>query len=240
MTSSAQQLAAPAAPMSARRRFGIAGASSVTFHALLLLVVGLLARHTPTYPPVLIPIELTVADQVGGKLLLGAGGHPEAEPKAAASPSTAPKPQKTQPSSPGGRAKSAPAPPKLLTSKRGTEPSGPQGVGKEAAGPGGREEAPAGPTRGPGIVGGPGPVYPKDALDQGLEGSVTIAVLVAEDGSPSSATVGKSSGHALLDQAAVRAVQKGWAFQPGLKEGKPAPGKVDITFEFTAGKVHRR
>ncbi len=67
-----------------------------------------------------------------------------------------------------------------------------------------------------------------------------MSVLVGEDGSVSSVLVKKTSGHLLLDRAAVRAVQKGWTFEPGLKEGEPAPGEVTVTFSFSASKVKRR
>ncbi len=223
--------------MPARKRYGIATASSVTTHLAVVLLVGFLGGRTPARPEILIPIELTMSGQAGAQLELGGGGHPEAAPKETSPPSTAPQPRKEQPSSKGGTAKAAPAPPKILTSKKGTEPAGPVGVGKEPAGPGGEEDKPAGPTKGPGILGGTPPIYPKDALDRGLEGKVSLSVLVAGDGSVSSVSVAKSSGHEVLDQAAVRAVKRDWKFQPGLKEGKPAPGSVTITFEFTSGKV---
>jgi len=225
--------------MPARRRFGIATASSVACHLFLLLLIALLSGRTPVRPPILIPIELTMAEAAADSLVLGPGGHPEAPQKTTQAPAASPEPSKQRPSSRGGRAASAPAPPKLLTSKSGTEPAGPEGVGKEVAGPGGQKEAPAGPTRGPNIVGGPRPVYPKDALDQGLEGRVTLSALIGADGAVSSVTVAKSSGHPILDRAAVRAVQGNWSFQPGLENGKPVSGKCAITFSFFKAKVDR-
>ncbi|HUU53537.1 MAG TPA: TonB family protein [Armatimonadota bacterium] len=237
MTAATEQIMPRVEPMPARRRYGIATASSVGFHLIVLLAVGLLAAREPVRPEILIPIELTMSGQAGGQLELGGGGHPEAETKETSPPSTATEPRKEQPSSRGGMAKAAPAAPKILTSKKGTEPAGPVGVGKEAAGPGGKEEKPAGPTKGPGVLGGTPPIYPKDALDRGLEGKVSLKVVVAEDGSVSSVSVVQSSGHEMLDAAAVRAVKRDWQFQPGLKEGKPAPGSVTVTFEFTSGKV---
>jgi protein TonB len=117
------------------------------------------------------------------------------------------------------------------------EPAGPTGAGRDRSGPGGQSDQPAAPTRGPGIVGGPAPVYPKDALDGGLEGRVSLSVTIAADGSVSAVGVAKTSGHKLLDEAAVRAVKRGWTFQPALKNGKPAAGTMTVTFEFAAGKV---
>ncbi len=237
MTAPAEQLPGSAVPMPAERRFAIATAFSAAIHLAVLLLVGVLAGRTPVRPPILIPIELTMAEGVSGSLELGGGGQPGAEAKRPESPSTPAKPEKPKPSSAGGGKKPGPAPPKLLTSEKGTEPAGPENVGKEAGGEGGQEELPKGPTRGPGVVGGPAPVYPKDALDQGLEGRVRLVVVVGEDGAVSSISVEESTGHEILDRAALRAVRKGWIFEPGLTDGEPAPGTVTVTFEFTAGKV---
>ena len=234
MTAIGQQLPTRQ-PLSARDRYRIATASSVAFHAVALMVIGLLAARTPVRPEVLIPIELTVSEQAADRLDLG-GGKPDAlETKAAAS--TAPRAAAKPPSSPGGRAKAAPAAPRILTSRKGAEPAGATGAGRDRAGPGGQSDQPAGPTKGPGIVGGLPPVYPKDALDGGLEGRVSLSVTVATDGSVSTVAVAKGSGHQILDDAAVRAVKRGWSFQPALKNGKPAAGTITITFEFSAGKV---
>ncbi len=235
MTAAHPQLPAAIAPMPARKRFGIAAASSVAVHLLLLLLIGLLSGRTPLHPPVLIPIELMIAEAGADSLVLGAGGRPEAPPKVVEAPAAREEPPREKPASSGGRAKVAPAPPKLLTSKSGTEPAGAQGTGEAPAGEGGREQKPAGPTRGPTIVGSAKPLYPKDALDQRLEGTVVLAVLVAADGSTSSVTVADSSGHAKLDQAAKAAVERNWSFTPALENGKPVPGKRTITFVFTAG-----
>ena len=240
MTAATGEITPRIEPMPARRRYGIATASSVGFHLVVLLLVGLLGARAPVQPDILIPIELTMSGQAGEQIELGGGGHPDAAPKETAHPSTAPEPTKEPPSSKGGEAKAAPAAPKILTSKKGTEPAGPAAAGSEADGTGGEEEKPAGPTKGPGVLGGTPPIYPKDALDRGLEGKVSLSVTVAGNGSVSSVSVAQSSGHELLDAAAIRAVKRNWKFQPGLKDGQPATGSVTVTFEFTSGKVESR
>ncbi len=227
-------------PMPAGRRYGIATSSSVAFHVVLLLVICLLAARTPARPEVLIPIELSLVGEAGGQVELGGGGRPEAEPKEAPAPSPGREPSAKKPSSKGEAPKPAPAPPKVLTSEKGEEPAGPVGEGEEAAGPGGPEKKPAGPTRGPGVMGGAAPTYPKDALDRGLEGKVSLAVVVAPDGSVSSISVAQSSGHHILDQAAVRAVKRDWQFQAALKDGEATSGSVTVTFEFSSGKVETK
>jgi protein TonB len=212
--------------MSERRRYRIAGLISLAFHALLVLVIGLLAMRIPLRPEVLIPIELTVAERPEPTITLGGGGKPEA-PKNAESAAAVVKKAPAKPSSAGGKAERAPAPPRLLTSRNAKEPAGPTGNGRE----------PAGPAYGPNLVGGPLPAYPKDALDRGLEGRVILTVLVGSDGKVEAVTVESSSGQPVLDEAAVRAVKQGWVFDPGMANGKPAPGKARVTFEFSGGTV---
>ena len=230
-------------PMSPSRRFGIATASSLTFHAIVVILIGLFAsRGAVSVQEVLIPIEVTVekpTEPPAPKVVLGGGGHPQGPAKRSDAPALLERPTRRPPSSAGGRPKAAPAPPRILTSKKGKEPSGPIGQGREPAGPGGREEVPAGPTYGPAIVGGPAPIYPKHALDRGLEGTVSLAVTVRADGSVQSVSVAKSSGHALLDEAAVRAVEQGWTFKSGVAKGKPASGKVTVIFVFSGASVKR-
>ena len=59
--------------MPARQRFGIATASSLGAHTLLLLLIGLLTARNPAGTSVLIPIELTMTSRGGEKLVLGQG-----------------------------------------------------------------------------------------------------------------------------------------------------------------------
>ena len=223
--------------MPERRRYRIAALVSLAFHALLVVVIGLLAMRVPLRPEVLIPIELTIAERPAPAIALG-GGRPEA-PKRPESVATVVKQARARPSSAGGTQERAPAPPRILTSKTSKEPAGPTGEGRDAAGPGGKVEAPAGPTYGPSVVGGPLPIYPKNALDRGLEGKVTLAGTGGASGEIENVTVETSSGQQILDEAAVRAVKQGWAFQAGMTNGKPAPGKTRVTFEFSGGSVKR-
>ncbi len=50
--------------------------------------------------------------------------------------------------------------------------------------------------------------YPPEALKRGLEGEVVILVRVGEGGAILDASVASGSGHAMLDEAAVRAVRR--------------------------------
>ena len=58
------------------------------------------------------------------------------------------------------------------------------------------------------------PEYPEDLIDQDVEGSVTVKILVAADGSVEGVNVISSSGHSEMDQAAVAAAWR-FKFNPG-------------------------
>lgn len=64
------------------------------------------------------------------------------------------------------------------------------------------------------------PRYPRAARDLGIEGVVVLQVVVAADGSLESVDVAKSSGSALLDRAAIAAVES-WKFRPATVRGEP-------------------
>ena len=57
--------------------------------------------------------------------------------------------------------------------------------------------------------------YPRQALQQRQEGTVTLLVSVAEDGSPSEVTVKDSSGFSVLDRSALQWVRDKWRWPPG-------------------------
>jgi TonB family protein len=77
------------------------------------------------------------------------------------------------------------------------------------------------------------PRYPVDAAKQGITGSVVMIVDVAADGSVSNAIIEKSQPQGVFDAVSLEAVQK-WKFEPAMKDGKPAAGRVrvPITFEM--------
>lgn len=63
------------------------------------------------------------------------------------------------------------------------------------------------------------PRYPESARSRGVEGSVSIEVTVLADGTVDDVRVVRSSGAAVLDRAAVRAV-RGWKFRPAAVNGE--------------------
>jgi periplasmic protein TonB len=77
----------------------------------------------------------------------------------------------------------------------------------------------------------PAPVYPQTARRNGWEGSVTLIVKVSSAGKPEEVSVEKSSGHAILDSAAVLAVKR-WRFKPAGLGGMNLSSTVRIPVRF--------
>ena len=75
------------------------------------------------------------------------------------------------------------------------------------------------------------PVYPPRCLRMGIEGTVRVRVLVGEDGRVQEVTVGKSSGDAALDEAALEAVRY-WRFEPAKRDGVPVRAWAVVPIEF--------
>ena len=81
-------------------------------------------------------------------------------------------------------------------------------------------------------ISAPSPRYPSLAIRSGLTGTVELEILVDTDGKPLEVRVVRSSGHRVLDQAALRVVLSQWRFQPAMHDGYPvqALGRVPIAF----------
>ncbi|HOP07199.1 MAG TPA: energy transducer TonB [candidate division Zixibacteria bacterium] len=79
------------------------------------------------------------------------------------------------------------------------------------------------------------PEYPRFAKTAGIEGTVAVQALVGKNGNVLDARVGKSSGTAALDDAAVQAAY-GCKFKPGIQNGRPVACWVTYAVEFEIGK----
>jgi TonB family protein len=91
-----------------------------------------------------------------------------------------------------------------------------------------------------GIVKGKGPIllkvlpdYPYAARDQHQEGNGLYRLNLKPDGTVSSVTVLKSTGHILLDQSAIHAFRQ-WRFTPGARQA------VEVPITFTTKDVRYR
>ena len=75
------------------------------------------------------------------------------------------------------------------------------------------------------------PVYPRRALELGQQGNVILHAFIKPDGLPSELKIKDSSGHSLLDKAALAAVRK-WEFEPIHKDGITIASWVRVPIEF--------
>lgn len=75
------------------------------------------------------------------------------------------------------------------------------------------------------------PAYPRRALDLGQQGTVTLHAEVLPSGDPRELKIAKSSGHRLLDMAALAAVRK-WKFEPTSVDGAAIVSWVRVPVNF--------
>src|SRR6266851_2097497 len=75
------------------------------------------------------------------------------------------------------------------------------------------------------------PDYPPAARLRGQQGLVVLRVEVSAAGAPLSIAVVSTSGHTVLDKAALAAVEQ-WRFKPATQAGTPVTGAVDVPIQF--------
>ena len=75
------------------------------------------------------------------------------------------------------------------------------------------------------------PVYPRIAKEEGWEGIVLVRVLVQTSGLPGQITIQKSSGHEILDEAAIEAIRQ-WRFTPAMDGNFPIKKYLQIPLNF--------
>ena len=81
----------------------------------------------------------------------------------------------------------------------------------------------------------PKPEYPTLAKRRGWEGAVLLEVEVLSDGAPGKIEVARSSGRAVLDNAALRAV-KHWLFEPARRGASPITSTLTLSIVFKLEK----
>ena len=81
----------------------------------------------------------------------------------------------------------------------------------------------------------PAPTYPREALLNGIQGTVVLKVLVDVDGKPLSVEIERSSGNRRLDDAARRQVLRKWMFRPAIRDGRAVQvyGIVPVNFTLS-------
>lgn len=76
--------------------------------------------------------------------------------------------------------------------------------------------------------------YPAQAVRQGLQGRVGIEALVGPNGRAISCSIYKSSGHAILDEAACAGVQRRGRFEPALdSNGEPVEAVFRTEIQYS-------
>lgn len=82
------------------------------------------------------------------------------------------------------------------------------------------------------IVSKVAPVYPQEAKEQGIQGSVVLHAIIAEDGTVKELAV--ISGPPELQKSAVEAVRQ-WVYKPYLLNGVPTEVETTITVNYALG-----
>lgn len=77
----------------------------------------------------------------------------------------------------------------------------------------------------------PQPSYPIRARRRGLQGTVILKVLVDTGGGVLDLRLARSSGHRILDRAAMKSVRS-WRFTPGMSGGRPKQMWVRVPVRF--------
>lgn len=81
------------------------------------------------------------------------------------------------------------------------------------------------------------PIYPEQARQQGIEGSVLLEFDINEQGEPVNIKVAESEPRGVFDAAAIAAVEQ-WRYVPKLRYGKPVPVKdAEAALSFTIGET---
>jgi protein TonB len=95
------------------------------------------------------------------------------------------------------------------------------------------------PSVGASYLRNPAPAYPIAAQRNGVQGTVTLKVLVTREGLPSRVELEKSSGSAPLDQAALETV-KAWRFVPARRGAELIEDTVIFPIVFRLESASRR
>jgi protein TonB len=112
---------------------------------------------------------------------------------------------------------------------------GAAGRGRDRGGQGdaaaGGEAGGTGPQLPAGGAGNPQPDYPLSARRKGWEGRVLVEVLVSPEGRAREVKLARSSGHEILDAAALDAVRD-WQFRPAERNGQAVAGRIRVPISF--------
>jgi protein TonB len=221
----------------ANKRFGTSLISAIVGHVLLLVGIRALAgahpNTGPTYSEPLV-IQLVparpdpVLDAAPAEPTLPSEKPPVARP--AARPRALPRPAKTASPSGAPATEPTPSPPTEAPVDPAPAPPEPGPAPPPAASPGG--------SRGESVIAkphyrsNPRPDYPTQSLRQREEGVALLSVEVGSDGRSGEIALKQSSGHPLLDQAAIQAVRR-WMFEPARVDGRAVSSWAVVPVRFS-------
>jgi protein TonB len=242
-----------------RRPLFVSASASVVLHGVLLfLALGLVVRQTPVQR--LITVSLLPGGGGGGSAganVPGPAAAPVQEPAVPPRAETVRKPvAPPRPARPAPAAK-VPARPSVSDTAATTSVAPGPDVRESAAGgvgSGSGEGTGSGSGYGSGSGSGAGsgsgsrsgsgdqrahcvycpePQYPTVARRRGWQGTVYVGLIVLADGTVEDASVRLSSGHQVLDQAAVAAARQS-KFTPPVTLGLPSPlqGRIEYRFQL--------
>lgn len=77
----------------------------------------------------------------------------------------------------------------------------------------------------------PKPPYPDFARRLGHEGRVVIRIQVLASGAVAAARIERSSGYAVLDEAALATIKR-WRFRPAQRGGQPVDATLNVPITF--------
>jgi protein TonB len=77
----------------------------------------------------------------------------------------------------------------------------------------------------------PLPIYPSEAVRRGIDGRVVLRLTISDEGNVTKLEVASSSGHSILDQAALLAVSR-WRFIAATWAGRPISWSATLPVRF--------
>lgn len=215
-------------------------------------VEWLTSHHTTGKPPsTMLAIEATLLAPTLQSMTDGPplGGEPAgAEPVETAPQEEPPAPAEPEPELPAEPesppdqipvALSVPPPPTAVTKQvakaKVTARPRRHGSAPGASADGATRPASGGAATGPrydaAYLSNPAPPYPAAARRRNVQGKVLVYAVVAPSGACARAEIRHSSGHPILDEAALQAV-RAWRFVPATRDGQPVAAGVEIPIVF--------
>jgi protein TonB len=219
---------------SSRQYFGWALTASIAVHAAAL------TWGTPQFTPQPVPIQETIIEVKldAAQSEPAAEEKPPPEPRKSRPPQPQPRPQ-AQRIIPQLTARDEPAPERPaaqpFTAQNPVESEAPRTAAPAVEAPAQVAVVPQPRAREPDYVArylyNPEPQYPWQARRMGIEGRVVLHVEILQNGGAGRIEIRQSSGHDMLDQAAIKAVT-GWRFAPARISGAPITAWADVPIRF--------